>query len=477
KPQKEKMNTRHSRQQKPSTSPLKKQKSPEKKDPKPQKKLKTTEDYQNIQNIKDIAARLRIHSIEMTNASNSGHPSSCSSMADILSVLFFDKSGMTINIQNLKSFTADRFVLSKGHAAPILYAVWSLVGLIPQSELLKIRKFSSGLEGHPTPRLPFVDVATGSLGQGLGAACGMAYSSKYLDKITNRFYVLLGDGECAEGSVWEAASFAGHYKLDNLTAIVDVNRLGQSEETSLAHNVQSYKKRFESFDWNAIVIDGQISLQSQKPSIKPKIKPNNPQYQSLRPQKEKISHLQKINQNGMENHQEKKPKKPQNISKIQQKIKILHLNQIQNNQPKIILQSKIKQNYNHYHIKKEKKLQLDQHMELHQKDQELQIHINVQYHQMEILKIPLMRLHLKMLSLIDLLNAIQLNRIWFQQLQVQVVEIKFPSYLLLVLFLPELMIKLEWVLYLQLILNQWVHIVVYLQEKMVHLKWLWKIQL
>ncbi|EGR32167.1 transketolase, putative, partial [Ichthyophthirius multifiliis] len=108
-----------------------------------------------------------------------------------------------INIQNIKSFTVDRFILSKCHVAPILYAIWSLVGLIPQSEFLKIRKFGSRLESNPTPRLPFLDVAAESFGQGLGAASEMAYSSKYLDKITNRFYVLLGDGECAEGSVWE----------------------------------------------------------------------------------------------------------------------------------------------------------------------------------------------------------------------------------------------------------------------------------
>lgn len=134
---------------------------------------------------------------------------------------------MHYDCQNPKqSFTSDRFVLSKGHAAPILFAAWAENGFIDKAQLLNLRKIDCELEGHPTPILPFVDVATGSLGQGLGAACGMAYSSKYLDKLNNRFWVVMGDGESAEGSVWEAANFASFYKLDNITAIVDVNRLG-----------------------------------------------------------------------------------------------------------------------------------------------------------------------------------------------------------------------------------------------------------
>ena len=120
----------------------------------------------------------------------------------------------------------DRFVLSKGHAAPILYAAYALAGSVDVNELNNLRKFDSDLEGHPTPKLPFVDVATGSLGQGVSVAGGMAYSSKYLDKINNRYYVVIGDGESAEGSVWEACNLASHYKLNNLTLIVDVNRLG-----------------------------------------------------------------------------------------------------------------------------------------------------------------------------------------------------------------------------------------------------------
>lgn len=123
----------------------------------------------------------------------------------------------------------DRFILSKGHAAPILYAVWAEAGYLPEAELLNLRKISSDLDGHPVPKQAFTDVATGSLGQGLGAACGMAYTGKYFDKASYRVYCLLGDGELSEGSVWEAMAFASFYKLDNLVAILDVNRLGQSD--------------------------------------------------------------------------------------------------------------------------------------------------------------------------------------------------------------------------------------------------------
>lgn len=147
-------------------------------------------------------------------------------------------------------------VSGKGHAAPILYAAWSEAGLFPNSDLLNLRKIDSDLEGHPTPRLNFVDVATGSLGQGLSVAAGMAYVGKYVDKTPYRVYCLIGDGESAEGSIWEALSFASIYKLDNLVAIFDVNRLGQSEATAFGHDVELYKARLASFGFNAIVVDG-----------------------------------------------------------------------------------------------------------------------------------------------------------------------------------------------------------------------------
>ncbi|XP_046840258.1 transketolase-like [Xenia sp. Carnegie-2017] len=211
-------------------------------------------DQSKIQQLNDIANKLRIHSIESTNASKSGHPTSCSSMAEIMSVLFFHT--MRYKVSDPRDASSDRFVLSKGHSAPILYAAWAEAGLFPASDLLKLRKIDCDLEGHPTPRLSFVDVATGSLGQGLSCAAGMAYVGKNYDKASYRVYTLMGDGESMEGSVWEAAAFASYYKLDNLVAIIDVNRLGQSQPTSLQHQMEVYKARMEAFGWNAIVLDG-----------------------------------------------------------------------------------------------------------------------------------------------------------------------------------------------------------------------------
>ena len=155
-----------------------------------------------------------------------------------------------------KDASNDRFILSKGHAAPILYAAWAQTGLFPQDDLLKLRTIDSDLEGHPTPRLNFVDVATGSLGQGLSVSCGMAYVGKILDKASYRTYCLMGDGESFEGNVWEAVHFAGHYGLDNLCAIIDVNRLGQSDPAPLEHKMDVYKARYDSYGWHAIVVDG-----------------------------------------------------------------------------------------------------------------------------------------------------------------------------------------------------------------------------
>ncbi|XP_011686754.1 PREDICTED: transketolase-like protein 2 isoform X1 [Wasmannia auropunctata] len=207
-----------------------------------------------IQELRDIANKLRIHAVEATQASKSGHPTSCSSMAEIMSVLFFHT--MRYKVSAPRDPNSDRFVLSKGHAAPILYAAWAEAGLFPSSELLNLRKFDSDLEGHPTPRLNFVDVGTGSLGQGLSVAAGMAYVGKNYDKASYRVYCLIGDGEAAEGSIWEALHFSSYYKLDNLCAIFDINRLGQSEPTSLQHNMEVYRKRLEAFGFNALVVDG-----------------------------------------------------------------------------------------------------------------------------------------------------------------------------------------------------------------------------
>jgi len=207
-----------------------------------------------VNELRDIANKLRIHAVQSTSAAKSGHPTSCSSMAELMSVLFFHT--MRYKISAPRDASSDRFVLSKGHAAPILYAAWAEAGLFPVSDLQNLRKLGSDLEGHPTPRLNFVDVGTGSLGQGLAVACGMAYVGKNYDQASYRVYCLIGDGESAEGSIWESLAFAGHYKLDNLCVLVDVNRLGQSEATALAHDMEVYRRRFEAFGLNPIVVDG-----------------------------------------------------------------------------------------------------------------------------------------------------------------------------------------------------------------------------
>src|SRR3954468_21360213 len=163
--------------------------------------------------LSGIANQLRIHSITSTTAAGSGHPTSSASAADLVAALFFGH--MRYDPKNPHYRNNDRFILSKGHAAPLLYAAWAEAGVIPVEELLKLRQLHSDLEGHPTPRLPFVDVATGSLGQGLSAGLGMALAAR-MDNLDFRTYVLLGDGECAEGSVWEAANLAGVQKTNNL---------------------------------------------------------------------------------------------------------------------------------------------------------------------------------------------------------------------------------------------------------------------
>src|SRR5215471_15465583 len=208
----------------------------------------------NIELLHDKATRLRIDSVRSTSAAGSGHPTSCASAAYIMAVLFF--SVMRYDPKEPKHPANDVFVLSKGHAAPILYSAWAEAGLFPREQLLNLRRIDSDLEGHPTPRLPFVDVATGSLGQGISAAVGLAINFQELEKQDNRIYVLLGDGEVAEGSVWEAAEIASYRKLDSLCATVDVNRLGQSDPTMLQHDLRTYAARWEAFGWHTIQVDG-----------------------------------------------------------------------------------------------------------------------------------------------------------------------------------------------------------------------------
>ncbi len=207
----------------------------------------------DIEQLKGIANQLRIHSIAATTAAGSGHPTSCCSAADLVAAIFFGH--MKYDAKNPHYYNNDRFILSKGHAAPLLYAAWAENGFVPVADLLKLRQFTSDLEGHPTPRLAFADVATGSLGQGLGVGVGMALAARQ-DKLDYNTYVLMGDGEIAEGAVWEAASLAGVYKLNNLIAIVDANRLGQSQATAFGHDIGVYAKRFDAFGWRVETIDG-----------------------------------------------------------------------------------------------------------------------------------------------------------------------------------------------------------------------------
>src|SRR5918995_3176854 len=199
--------------------------------------------------LHNVATQLRIDSVLSTTAAGSGHPSTCASAADIVASLFFAE--MRFDPQQPQHEHNDRFVLSKGHAAPVLYAAWAAVGLFPRSELLKLRELGSDLEGHPTPRLSFVDVATGSLGQGLCAGVGIALNARRIGS-DYRTYVLMGDGEVAEGSVWEAAAMAEHHRLDNLCAIVDVNALGQSRETQYGHDLEAHGRRWSGFGWHTI---------------------------------------------------------------------------------------------------------------------------------------------------------------------------------------------------------------------------------
>jgi transketolase len=203
--------------------------------------------------LRNVATRLRIDSLRSTSEAGSGHPTTCCSAADVMAALFFAE--MRFDPKDPRNPESDRFILSKGHAAPILYAAWAEAGAFDRAELLKLRRIDSDLEGHPTPRLPFVDVATGSLGQGVCAAIGCALNARRI-KSDYRTYVLLGDGESAEGSVWEAADVGAMDGLDNICAITDVNALGQSGPTMWEHDMEAIARRWRAFGWHAIVIDG-----------------------------------------------------------------------------------------------------------------------------------------------------------------------------------------------------------------------------
>lgn len=208
---------------------------------------------ETIHYLEHQAFEIRLNSLLMTSMAGSGHLSSCLSAADIVAALFF--YAMRFDPHNFDNPNNDRFILSKGHAAPLLYCAWAELGLVTQEELMTYRKVDSPLEGHPTRRFHYTEAATGALGIGLSIGAGMALAAK-LDHRDYRTYILMGDGEIAEGCVWEAAEIADHYKLNNLIGIVDDNRLGQSTESLHAHHTQRYAEQFAAFGWHTMVING-----------------------------------------------------------------------------------------------------------------------------------------------------------------------------------------------------------------------------
>ncbi|MFJ9712999.1 transketolase [Streptomyces sp. NPDC101234] len=209
----------------------------------------------NTAELVELAQQLRVDSVRAAAAAESGHPTSSMSAADLMAVLLAHH--LRYDFERPTHPGNDRFVLSKGHASPLLYAAYKAVGAIDDAELLTFRRLGSHLEGHPTPRrLPWVETATGSLGQGLPVGVGIALSGKRLEHGRYRVWVVCGDSELAEGSVWEAAEHAGYEHLDNLTMIVDVNRLGQRGPTRHGHDLDAYARRFRAFGWHTVEIDG-----------------------------------------------------------------------------------------------------------------------------------------------------------------------------------------------------------------------------
>ncbi|MBI1910023.1 MAG: transketolase [Deltaproteobacteria bacterium] len=206
-----------------------------------------------VNDLSSLARLVRYYTLISTSEAGSGHPSSSLSATDLMTVLFFKY--LQADLDHHKDPNNDRLIFSKGHAAPLFYALYGAAGVIKQEELLRLRRLGSPLEGHPTPQFPYAEAATGSLGQGLSIGVGMALNAR-LDQLPYRTFVLLGDGEMAEGSVWEAIQLASHYHLDNLVGIIDVNRMGQSGETMCGHDVKTYAERVASFGWHVITVDG-----------------------------------------------------------------------------------------------------------------------------------------------------------------------------------------------------------------------------
>lgn len=206
-------------------------------------------------NLEKLTQLARYWILTSTTKAGSGHPTSSMSATDLMVALMYG-GVFKYDLAKPNFANNDRLIFSKGHASPLLYVLYALAGKIKESELNTLRDFNSRLEGHPTTAFPYTEAATGSLGQGLSVGVGMALNAKYIDKLPYKTYVLLGDSEMAEGSVWEAMQLAVHYKLDNLVGIIDVNRLGQRGATMYGHNIKSYQKKVDGFGWNSLVVDG-----------------------------------------------------------------------------------------------------------------------------------------------------------------------------------------------------------------------------
>jgi transketolase len=216
---------------------------------------KTVTETTGLESIAGLAAQLRVDSIRSSTSAGSGHPTSSMSAADLIAVLA--ARHLRYHWDDPHGAPNDHLVFSKGHASPLLYSLFKAVGVVSDEELMTgYRRFGQRLEGHPTPVLPWVDVATGSLGQGLPDGVGIALSGKYLERLPFRVWVLCGDSELAEGSIWEAIDKASYYQLSNLVVMADINRLGQRGPTDLGWDVDDYKRRFEAFGARALVIDG-----------------------------------------------------------------------------------------------------------------------------------------------------------------------------------------------------------------------------
>ena len=229
----------------------------------------------NLEKLQKIARLIRYYSLVSTTEAGSGHPTSSLSAADLMTGLLF--SGIfRYDLRSPEHPNNDRLLFSKGHASPLFYSLWAAAGRVSEEELMSLRKFDSPLEGHPTAGFRYAEAATGSLGQGLSIGLGIALNGQYLDKLPYRTYVLMGDSEMAEGSLWEALEIGAYYKLNQLIGILDVNRLGQRGETMYGHDLTAYRDRVASFGWETILIDGhdfEPILSAYKQALESKEKP------------------------------------------------------------------------------------------------------------------------------------------------------------------------------------------------------------